>query len=275
MAALTREGPNQFRVRFEDLARRGLGRLLRRDFVQVDPFLIGRAVTEVMGACTVRSASGRGLLWNDYRVVLARADFELLGALQGALDADIQQALRRVVAERDAELVGDLRVTIVIDEADELAAGHAVVRASFVPTDRLSAPTPGQMTVRFDEMAISHRELRTVCVGDTDVDDARTFTLEWAQGRVTAMLEETTWVGRPHPEPPERFIALEGASTKINKLHLTLTATAAGVTVARPASANPVQVGDRSVPAGGQIEVAVPASISLSNGDLLLALSRL
>ena len=80
MAALTREGPNQFRVRFDELARRGLGRLLRRDSVQVDPYLIGRAVTEVMGACTVRSATGRGLLWNDYRVVLSRADFELLGA---------------------------------------------------------------------------------------------------------------------------------------------------------------------------------------------------
>jgi hypothetical protein len=274
MAALTREGPSQFRVRFEDLARRGLGRLLRRDFVQVDPFLIGRAVTEVMGACTVRSATGRSLLWNDYRVVLARADFELLGALQGALDADIQQALRRVVAERDAELVGDLRVTIVVDEADELAAGHAVVRAAFVPTERLSAPIAGQMTVRFDEMSALHRELRTVCVGDTDVDDAR-YALEWAHGRVTAALEGTTWVGRPHPEPPERFIALEGASTKINKLHFTLVASPGGVTIARPPSANPVQVGDRALPAGEQIEIAPPASISLSNGDLVLALSRL
>jgi len=275
MAALTREGPNQFRVRFDELARRGLGRLLRRDSVQVDPYLIGRAVTEVMGACTVRSATGRGLLWNDYRVVLSRADFELLGALQGALDADIQQALRRVVAERDAELVGELRVTIVVDEADELPPGHAVVRAAFVPTDRLSAPAAGQMTVRFDEMALAHRELATVCVGDTDVDDAPTYALEWAHGRATTALDHTTWAGRPHPAPPERFIALEGASTKINKLHFTLAASPGGVTIARLASANPVQVGDRPLPAGEQIEIAPPASISLSNGDLVLALSRL
>src|SRR5690606_34832992 len=163
-----------------------------------------------------------------------------LGALQGALDADIQQALRRVVAERDAELVGDLRVTIVVDEADELAAGHAVVRAAFVPTERLSAPVAGQMTVRFDELAVAHRELATVCVGDTDIDEPHSYALEWAHGRATAALDATTWVGRPHPTPPEPFIAREGASTKINKLHFTLVASAGGVTIARLTSANPV-----------------------------------
>ena len=143
MPALEREAPDRFRIRFAELTGGGLLRGLRRGDVHVDPFLIGRAVAEVMKACAFRAATGKRLLWNEYRVILARSDFELLRGLELTIERDLKQALARDAEAQDAELVGDLRVTIVFDDADELPAGEAVVRAAFVPNEQLQAPRAG------------------------------------------------------------------------------------------------------------------------------------
>lgn len=259
MSAITREGPAQFRVGFEALLRRGLGRIFRREVSQVDPFLVGRAIAEVMDACTVRGPGGEKLLWNEYRVILARDDFESLGALRGMLDRDLRDALARDVAARAAEMIGELRVSIVADEADELPRGQAVVRVAFVPTTSLPAPAAGEMTVRFDEQPGRHPGAVTV---------------RWPGGEATLQPGVTFVLGRPHREAPEHFVALHGASAKINKEHVLLTVGVTTVSVERPQAANPVHAGAQPIAPGGRIEAPLPLQISLSKGDLVLVLSR-
>ena len=127
---IKRLAPDQFQVGFGELAK-----VRRGEPVQIDPFLIARAIALVMRECTVRSAAGRPILWNEYRMILARADFDLVRSLQGPLERDLATVLAQEARAREAELVGALRVTVVFDEADELAAGHGVVRVAFVPTE--------------------------------------------------------------------------------------------------------------------------------------------
>ncbi len=264
MAALTREGPNQFRVHFRELLR------ARKDaIVDVDPYLIGRALAEVMRACTMRSASGHRLSWNDYRVVLSRADSEALGPLHGALESDLEQALARDVEELSAELVGELRVSVVADEGDDLAAGDAVVRAAFVPTDRSARAPKAGMTVRGDAMAIA----RAKAALPRRTHEAQ-FVLEWAGGRTTLPVGVTAILGRPHSNAPADFVALEGASDRINKEHLRLSTSSSKIRIGRPSSANPVHVGGEPIAAGDEIEVEPPIQISLSKGDLVIVVSR-
>ncbi|KAB2897022.1 MAG: DUF2662 domain-containing protein, partial [Kofleriaceae bacterium] len=150
MAILEREGPELFRVRFLDLARKVVKGLARDAVVHVDPYLLARAVAEVMHACTFRTARGGRLLWNEYRVILARGDFDLVRALQGPLERDLGAALAEEAAATGAELVGELRVSVVYDESDELRTGEATVRVAFQPTEKLAAPRSGELTVRFD-----------------------------------------------------------------------------------------------------------------------------
>src|SRR5262245_10269773 len=151
MPAVTRDTADQYRVRFDELDRG----LLRKAAVAIDPYLIARAVAAVMKACTMRSARGARLLWNDYRVILSRTDHEALRGLEAVLERDLKQALVHEARSHDAELVGALRITIVVDEADELPAGQAVVRVGFVPTERLPMPLAGEMTVRGDDWIVS------------------------------------------------------------------------------------------------------------------------
>ena len=132
MGALHPDGLDQFRVRFDELAR-----VRRGQAVQIDPFLIAQAIGLVVRACRVRSATGRPIVWNDYRMILARLDFDRIRPLQGVLERDLKTVLAQEAKAREAELVGELRVTVVFDEADEISPGEAVVRVAFVPTDRL------------------------------------------------------------------------------------------------------------------------------------------
>ena len=80
MAAIHKDGIDQFRVRFTDLAR-----VRRGEQVHVDPYLIAQAIGLVMRECNVRSALGRPLVWNEYRLVLARRDFDAIRPLQAPL----------------------------------------------------------------------------------------------------------------------------------------------------------------------------------------------
>jgi hypothetical protein len=277
MAAITRDGTDRFQVIFAQLARRGLRRGGPRDAVQVDPFLIGRAIATVMAECTVRSASGQRLLWNEYRVVLARADFEPLRPLLGALERDLRQALATDL--RGAELVGELRVTLVVDEAQELEAGRAIVRVAFVPDDRQGAPAAGEMTVRFDTRAVAGRagpgRDATVHVPDGAGPAAEGLLLRWPAGEAILPAESMVIAGRPHPDPPARFIALVGASARISKQHLLITPAPSSVKIARLPSANPVEVDGRPLAASSDVEVAPPVEISLSRGELILTVTRL
>ena len=272
MAVITKQAPDTFGVAFGELAKTRRG-----EPVVIDPFLIGRAIALVMRECSVRSAAGRPLLWNDYRVVLARRDFELVRPLQGLLERDLAGVLAHEAQARQAELVGELRVTVVYDEGDELAVGQGVVRVAFVPTQQLPAVRDNEMTVRFDSFAVAGeiavrapKPSDTVFVGE---ETGGVF-VRWPGGEAVLPAGTRIVVGRPHDGAPQPFVALAGASPKISKQHAWLSATATSVRVGRPAEANPVHVNGQLIASGGDVEVALPAEIALSRGELVLIVQR-
>jgi hypothetical protein len=273
MAAIRKDGLDQFHVRFAELAKARRG-----EAVQIDPFLIAQAIGLVMRECNVRSALGKPLVWNEYRLILARRDFDLIRPLQGPLERDLKTVLAQEARTREAELVGDLRVTVVFDEADELAASEGVVRVAFVPTEKLSAPRPGEMTMRLDNWAVSGEiAVRPAAPTDTViVDDATgsTHALYWAGGSATLPLGTTVVVGRPHAEAPPQFIALTGAGAKVNKQHFWIVASGTSARIGRFAKANPVHVNGQPIAAGEDLEVALPAEVSLSRGDFIVTVQR-
>jgi hypothetical protein len=270
MGALRPDGLDQFRIRFGELAR-----VRRGQPVHVDPFLIARAIGLAMRECNVRSATGAPIVWNEYRMILARRDFDRVRPLQAPLERDLKTVLAQEAQAREAELVGELRVTVVFDEADELAAGEGVIRVAFVATDRLQAPRAGEMTMRFESWAVSG-EIAARASGSTEtviVDDttAPGHVLRWSGGEALLALGATIIVGRPHADPPPHFIALAGAGAKVNKQHLWLLAGARTVRIGRFPKANPVQINGQSLAAGDDVEVGVPAEISLSRGELVMS----
>lgn len=272
MRALRPDGPGQFRVVFAELARARRGQV-----VHVDPFLIAQAIALVMAECSVRSATGRPIVWNEYRVILARADHDRIRPLQVPLERDLRTVLGAQARTREAELVGELRVTVVFDEADELAAGEGVVRAAFVPTDQLQVRA-GEMTMRLGWSAAGEIAVRAAGAGDTViVEDSTASTshlLRWPGGEASLALGATLIVGRPHDGAPAQFVSLTGAGAKINKQQLWIAVAPTSVRVGRFAGANPVHVGGQAVAAGEEIEAALPVEISLSRGVLVLTVQR-
>ncbi len=277
MAPIRKHSVDQFEVDFAALAKTKRG-----DPVQVDPFLIGRAIALVMRECVVRSAAGKPILWNEYRMILARQDFELVRSLQGPLERDLQEVLAQEAAARRAELVGALRVTVVFDEGGELPAGAGVVRVAFVPTDRLVQPRAGEMTVRFDSFVIAG-EIVGEIVGKPNphdtvfVDDSSTgdrIRLWWQGGEAVLSIGTTAIVGRPHADAPANFVALTGAGAKVNKQHVWIALGPNSVRIGRYATANPVHINGQAVAASQDVEVPLPAEISLSHGDLVLTVRR-
>jgi hypothetical protein len=278
MGAVRREAVDQFRVGFAPIARARRG-----EAVEVDPFLIARAIALVMRECAVRTAAGGRLLWNEYRVVLARRDFELVRALERRLEADLVAVLAQEVRALRAELVGELRVTVVFDESDELAAGEGVVRVGFVPTAELARPRAGEMTVRLDAPAFGAMAAGGAArPGPADtvfVDDAagaaegRCVVL-WPGGWAPVPPGGAVVVGRPHAEAPPRFVGLTGASAKISKRHFWIAAGPGAVRIGRLAEANPVHVGGQLLAPSQEMDLALPAEISLSHGELIVTVRR-
>lgn len=273
MAAIRKDGTDQFRIKFAELAR-----VRRGEPVHVDPYLIAQAIGLVMRECNVRSALAKPIVWNEYRMILARRDFDAIRPLQAPLERDLKTVLAQEARAREAELVGELRVTVVFDEADELAAGEGVVRVGFVPTEKLAAPKPGEMTMRLDSWAVSGEiAVRPASPADTVIVDDQTTpgaVLYWAGGSAPLPIGATVVVGRPHDEPPAHFVALTGAGAKVNKQHLWIAATPQSLRIGRFAKANPVHVNGQPIAAGEDLEVALPAEISLSRGDFVLTVQR-
>ena len=273
MAAISKDGLDQFRVRFAELAR-----VRRGEALQIDPYLIAQAIGLVMRECNVRSALGKPIVWNEYRMILSRRDFDLIRALQAPLERDLKTVLAHEARAREAELVGELRGTVVFDEADELAQAEGVVRVAFVPTEKLAAPRPGEMTMRLDSWAVAGEiAVRPPAPTDTVIVEDQTtpgHVVFWVGGSAPLALGTTVVIGRPHPDAPAHFIALTGAGSKVNKQHAWLAATPQALRIGRFAKANPVHVNGQPIAAGEDLEVALPAEVSLSRGDFVLTIQR-
>ncbi len=188
--------------------------------------------------------------------------------------------------------MGELRVTVVADEADELPAGEASSRVAFVPTERLEQPRPGEMTVRLDGWAVAgeiaaRAPARPGSARRRAGEGGRRPRRSWSATRpprparcggraAWPRSRSAPWSSsrRPHLEQPADFIALTGAGAKVNKLHFWIEARADSVRIGRFAKANPVHANGQAIRAGEELEVALPAEISLSHGDLVLSVSR-
>jgi hypothetical protein len=274
MAAIERDSADQFRIRFDELARKAVKGFRRGSVVEIDPYLLARAFAAVMSACTFRTATGRRLLWNEYRMILTRADFERVRALQGPLERDLGEALAGEAAATGAELVGDLRVSVVPDEGNELRDGAGVVRVGFVPSAKLPVVQAGELTVRFDAVRLTGLmkavgSTETVIVQDTGAGVGG-YRLRWPGGEAALPRGTTLVVGRPHDGAPASFVSLTGASAKINKQHGWIEAGAGVVRIGRYAAANPLHVNGTALAPGGELAVAPPVELTLSRGELVL-----
>jgi hypothetical protein len=266
MRAIVKDGLDQFSVSFGELAK-----VRRGEPVHIDPFLIAKAIELVMRECTVRAATGKPIVWNEYRMILARTDFDRIRPLQAMLERDLRNVLAQEANARKAEVVGEMRVTVVFDEGDELATGSGVVRVAFVTTDKLAAPRAGEMTMRFDAWAVAG-EIVAKPTDTVIVADAATpaCLLRWPGGSAPVAVGATMIAGRAHDGAPPHFIPLAGAGSTVNKQHFWIEATRGRVRIGRYAKANPIHVNGQQVAAGAEIEVVPPAEISLSRGDLVV-----
>lgn len=272
MPGITREKLNQFRIRFAELDRGVLDRFRPAERV-VDPYLVCRAVTEVMRQASMRSAAGRLLVWNEYRIILAPGDLEPLRALERRLRRELEAALAGEAQRLQAEVVGDVRVHLVADESGELRAGEAVVRADFATGERGAA---SDMTVRVSGQTIMGTIITGAAAGSTvEVPDRDQLVVAWPGGSARLTAGVRAVLGRPHAGAPAHFVPLTGASARISKQQLWILPDPDGAAIGRFPRANPVEVAGALLPSGQEMRVAeLPVEISLSRGELLLVLSR-
>lgn len=241
----------------------------------VDPFLVAKAVKEVMRQCPNRTATGGPLVWNDYSVFLDIADWTRIKKLEGTLVRDLGGVVEKELATLRAEMVGPLNVRLLRDESGNVRPGTAILKADFTETSKMAPPDPAEMTVRVGKpVARSLTDLPTERVPEFTGDGSR-LRVQWEKGQARVPSGARIVLGRPHQPASPGFVPLTGAAGKINKRQLWIEAGGGGVIIGRFSEANPVEVAGRLVQQGGQIAVdSFPVSVSLSNGEMKLTIDR-
>ena len=274
--AISAVEPDRFRVEFGRLEDGGFfgrlrGMLGRPGAVVVDPFRVGRAVCEVMSRSTERDVHGRLLVWNEFRVYLSRADYSRLRPLQIRLSAGLDTIIRKALSDLSAQTIGDPIVRVLFDEEVDLAQGIGEIVVAYVENDNIAAPVDAEVTVRVRQgtpQPVEHTERVS------DASSPGALLVSWSGGSAVIAPGRRVQLGRPHPQPPENFIALAGASKRINSVQLAIENGTDGVVVSRPVRANPVQIAGRLLQPGGRMVLAEAAvEIVLSNGELTMSLS--
>lgn len=274
---LRKIGPGRFRVDFGRLRHSGLfgwlRGLLRPTPVEVDPYLVGWAVREVMLRCPIRSARGQRLVWNEYKVFLSHHDYQILLPLERRLLSGLARVIRETLDHLEADTVGDTVVRILPNEEDDSPAAKSEIVAAFVEDADLAPDRDGEKTVRVARRILPLKE-DTQPMREPLVEGA--LKLRWEGGEALIPPQTKVRVGRPSAKPAERFVPLTGASRRISSFHMTLENAGDAVVIVRPVKANPVQVGGRLIQPGGKLRLSkLPVKISLSNGEMLLDLERL
>lgn len=266
---LTREAPDRFRVDFGRVPReRGWRQLIRvgsgRDAVVVDAFAIGQAVVQALGACPFRNAAGAPQVWNEYRVFLSRVDHDRLRPVEASLQQDLGPMLYQELLRVQATTVGALTVRLLIDDADEVEPGSAMLHARHVPDAQAAPAAPGEMTVRLDKVAVpaatptTTQRLGGALVrspgGDLPLTDGVRYVL-----------------GRAHPEAAPDHLPLPGAPSRVNRRQLSLRLDGDHVEVGRePGETNPVAVNGVALAPGQTTREKLPVEVVLSGGALTL-----
>jgi FhaA, N-terminal domain len=278
MAALTPDehDPSAFQVDWAAL-KAGRNPWKRAGKIAVDPFLVAKAVKEVMRLCPNRTATGEPLVWNDYSVFLDIADWTRIKKLEGTLVRDLGGVVEKELAGMKAEMVGPLNVRLLRDESGNVRPGGGVVKADFTEARKLAKPDPTEMTVRIGKPAApSLTDLPTERVPEMPLTDGGSaLRVKWERGSATLTGGTRMVLGRPHQPSSPGFVPLTGAASKINKRHLWIEGGGGGVIIGRFSEANPVEVAGRLVQRGGQIAVdKFPVQVTLSNGEMKLTIDR-
>lgn len=272
--AVSAQGEDRFDVDFSIMRLGKLGAMLRSEQVLVDPQLVAEAVRAVMRRCQVKDARGGALVWNEYKLFLARSDHEGLRPLEPRLNADLPGLLHEELLDISAELVGDLTVRLLIDEAGDVPKGGAAVRVAFLPSKDLADPSDGEVTVRLTNKRPGAAGI-TQRIADPLGGSGAGVELLWSHGHRFIPIGTRVLLGRHHPEPPPNFVPLMGAGKTINKRQAWIEPAESGVVIGRMSNANPVQVNGHLVQPGGQLQsTELPLRISLSNGELILTLRK-
>jgi len=278
MAALIPDehDPSVFQVDWSAL-KAGRNPWKRAQKAMVDPFLVAKAVKEVMKMCPNRRATGRPLVWNDYSVFLDIADWTRIKKLESTLVRDLGGVVEKELAGLKAEMVGPLNVRLLRDESGNVRPGTGIVKADFTEARKMATPDSTEMTVRVGKPAApSLTDLPTERVPETPLSDGGSgLRVKWKGG--TANVEGGTRIvlGRPHQPSSPGFVPLTGAASKINKRHLWIEGGGGGAIIGRFSGANPVEVAGRLVQQGGQIAVdKFPVQVTLSNGEMKLTIDR-
>jgi hypothetical protein len=259
----------------------GMNPWKRTEKVVVDPFLVAKAVKSVMGLCPHQTANGKPLVWNEYKVFLDLGDWERIKKLESTLLRDMGAVVEKHLKKLKAEMVGGLTVRLLRDEGGTVRPGTAVIKVDFSEVDH-SAVDASEMTVRVGGLVAKSLTDLTMRVPESFVgafvNPAAEEKLKvlWTGGEATIRAGSRIVLGRPHGATAPGFVALEGATSKINKRQLWIEASEQGALIGRISDANPVEVKGRLVQAGGQISIdAFPAEINLSNGEMKLTVERL
>jgi hypothetical protein len=266
--------PSTFQVDWSAL-KAGRNPWKRASKAAVDPFLVAKAVKEVMRQCPNRTATGAPLVWNDYSVFLDIADWTRIKKLEGTLVRDLGGVVEKELATLKAEMVGPLNVRLLRDESGNVRPGTAVLKADFTEAAKMGAPDPSEMTVRVGKpVAHNLTDPPTERVPEMVADGSR-LRVQWEKGSTLVGGGTRVVLGRPHQPSSPGFVPLTGAASKINKRHLWIEAGGGGVIIGRFSEANPVEVAGRLVQQGGQIAVdRFPVQVTLSNGEMKLTIDR-
>jgi len=278
MAGLTPDehDPSVFQVDWSALAA-GRNPWKRARKTAVDPFLVAKAVKEVMKQCPNRTATGGSLVWNDYAVFLDISDWTRIKKLESTLVRDLGGVVEKELAGLKAEMVGPLNVRLLRDESGNVRPGTGVVKAEFTETRKLAKPDASEMTVRVGKPAAhSLTDLPTERVPEMPVPNGGSgLRVQWDKGSAMVAGGTRIVLGRPHQPASPGFVPLTGAARKISKRHLWIEGGGGGVIVGRFSGANPVEVAGRLVQQGGQIAVdKFPVQVTLSNGEMKLTIDR-
>ena len=275
MAGLTRDehDPQTFHIDWAGLSG-GMNPWRRARKVAVDPFLVAKAVKEVMRVCPHRTATGSPLVWNDFAVFLDLTDWSRIKKLETTLVRDLGGVVEKELGALKAEMVGPLNVRLVRDESGAVRDGGAIVKGDFTEAERMATPDPSEMTVRVGRPVTPLIDPPTQRVREESLDHGG-LRVEWDRGSTNVPDGSRVVMGRPHQPSAAGFVALNGAGSKINKRQLWIEAGAGGVLIGRFSEANPVEVAGRLIQSGGQIAVDnFPVEVSLSNGEMNLTIHR-
>lgn len=302
LRSVRRLARDRFEVRFERLKREltpwRKQLFLDQSMLQVDPQLILESIRRVMPFCELHDGTGARLVWNEYKVFLAREDHDEFAHMEPRLLAEADRVLDGYRQALGAETIGDLTLRLLVDDGNAVEGRITVIHVAAKANQALNeyvAP-PEEITVRLPaspahaprEPAVVHLppapiEAQAVST-DRVANKVDNLTLRW-DGGSAAVGPGVRWtVGRRiEPPPADYCIQLADASTRISTRAFWIegkvdaSGRVDGATIGRfdHDTANAVHINGELLGRGQEIRIFdFPTTIELTGGEFSLRLER-